>query len=54
MAGSPAEMRIEYDGPDGQEGDIKTLSVLIAENGKMVGANVSPFSLFFDIFWSLF
>lgn len=40
--GSPAsELRIVYESPQGTEGDIRTLSILLGLDGTMTGAKVS-------------
>lgn len=42
MIGSPAtEMRIVYESPQGTEGDLRTLSILLGLDGSMTGAKVS-------------
>lgn len=43
--GSPAtEMQIVYESPQGTEGDIRTLSISLGKEGRMIGARVNDIS----------
>lgn len=42
----PTEMRIEYESPQGNEGDYRTLSITLGEDGRMTGARVRSLFLF--------
>lgn len=43
----PTEMRIEYESPQGNEGDYRTLSIALGEDGRMTGARVRSRSSLF-------